>query len=136
MVVCATNKNNPKSKKMKYILEDTSAAPNNLTTEEVEMALPQKDDATSYRENLASALVTWTMKEEVSGTNQEVGKAMDLKSDMFHPWWIGTPEMGGAMPPLQKHSKLKEEEKEMTLAEEVLMMKSTPLYIVCVRATL
>jgi len=129
MVACAANKNNLKSKKTKYILEDMSAAPDNPTTEEVEMALPQKDDTMPYGENLALALVTWTMKEEVSGTNQEVGKGMDPKFDTFSPWWIGTPEMGGAMPPLQKHSELKEEEKETTSAEEVPMMKSPPLCI-------
>jgi len=130
MVACTAHKNNMKNKKMKYILEDTSATPGNPTTEEVEMVLLQEDGTTSYGENLASALVTQTMKEEVSGTNQEVGtKGTDLKLDASSPWWIGTPEMGGAMPSLQKHSKLKEKNKEMTSAEEVLMMKLTPLCI-------
>jgi len=123
-----TNKNNSKNKKMKYILEDVSAAPNNPNTEEIEMALPQKNGATSYGENLAPALATQTTKEEVSGTNQEVGKGMDSKMEMFIPWWIGTPEMGGAMPSLQKQLTLKEE-KEMTSAEEAPMMKLTPLCI-------
>ena len=129
MAVHATNKNNSKNKKTKYILEDALAVPNNPPTEEVEMVLPQKDDAMSYGESSAPALVTQTMKEEVSGTNQEVSKGMDSKSDMFSPWRIGTLEMGGATPPLQKQLKLKEEDKEMTLAEEALMMKSTPLHI-------
>jgi len=92
--------------------------------------VPQKDDTTSYGESSVLGSVTQTTKEEVSGTNQEVGKGMDSKMDMVSPWWITTLEMGGATPPLQKQSKLKEEDKETTLAEEVPMMKLTPLHIV------
>jgi len=38
--------------------------------------------------------------------------------------------MRGAMPPLQKQMKLKEESSETTLVEEALITKSTPLHIV------
>jgi len=43
--------------------------------------------------------------------------------------WYDTIRSQPERPPLQKQLKLKEEDKEMTLAEEVLMMKSTPLCI-------
>ena len=129
MVACAANKNNMKNKKTKYILEDVLAAPDNPTIEEVEIVLPQEGGAMSHGENSALASVTQTMKEEVSGTNHEVDKGMDPKSDTFSPWRIETLELGGAMPPLMKHSKLKKEEKETTLAAEVQMMKLTSLHI-------
>jgi len=71
-----------------------------------------------------------TSKKEVKRTSHEAGNSVDLKSDTSSPWWTGTVGTGGAMPPLQKQMKLKEGSSEATLAEEVLMMKSTPLCIV------
>jgi len=49
---------------------------------------------------------------------------------MSSPWWIGMVGTGGATPPLQKQTKMKEEPSEMTLADEVPMTKSTPWHIV------
>jgi len=55
---------------------------------------------------------------------------MDLKSDMSSPWWTGMAGMGGAMPPLQKQTKMKEEPLETTSVDEAPMTKSTPWCIV------
>jgi len=128
-MVAQTNKNNMKNKKMKSIIEDASATPNNPAIENIETVLPHKDGAMSHGVTLAMASGMWTEKEEGLGTNQEIGKEKDLRSDMSSPWWTGTPEMGGAMPPLNKCLKLKEEELCHTSVEEVLIMKSTPLSI-------
>jgi len=130
MVACATNKNNAKNTKMKAIVKDVASAPDNPITEGVQSVLPQKEGATSYGETLATASGVWTSKKEIAGTSHEAGNSADPKSDTSSPWWTGTVGTGGAMPPLQKQMKLKEESSETTSADEVLIMKSTPLHIV------
>jgi len=114
---------------MKAIDKDVASAPNNLIIEELEMALPQKDSATSHGETLAMASGEQTSKKEITGTSHEAGNSVDLKSDTSSPWWTGTMGMGGATPLLQKQMKLKKESSETTSTEEVPMMKSTPLHI-------
>jgi len=130
MAARATNRNNARNKRMKAIDEDVASVPDNPMVEGLETVLPQKDGVTSYGETLAMASGEWTSKKEITGTSLEAGNSTDLKSDMSSPWWTGTVGMGGAMPPLQKQTKLKEELSETTLAEEAPMMKSTPLHIV------
>ena len=125
MVAHAANRNNARNKRMKAIDKDTVSAPNSPKEEGLEMALPQKDGATSHGETLATASGEWTSKKEVTGTSHEAGSSADLKSGMSSPWWTGT--MG--MPPLQKQMKLKEEVSETMSVEEAPMMKSTPLCI-------
>jgi len=73
---------------MKSIIEDASAAPNNLTIENIETALPYKDSAMSHGETLAMASGMWTEKEEGLGINQEISKEKDPRSDVSSPWWI------------------------------------------------
>jgi len=130
MVACATNRNNTRNKRMKAIDEDTASAPDNPMEEGLEMVLPQKDSATSYGETSAMASGEQTSQKEITGTSHKAGSSADLKSDTSSPWWTGTMGTGGVTPPLQKQMKLKEEASETTLAEEALMMKSTPLHIV------
>jgi len=79
---------------------------------------------------LAMASGEQTSKKEITGTSHEAGSSADLKSGTSSPWWTGTTGTRGAMPPLQKQMKLKKEVSETTLAEEALVMKSTPLHIV------
>jgi len=128
MVARATNRNNARNKRMKAIDEDAVSAPDNPMEEGLEMVLPQKDGATSYRETLAMASGEQTSKKEVTGTSHEAGSSVDLKSGTSSPWWTGTMGMGCVTPPLQKQTKLKEES-ETTSVEEAPMMKSTPLHI-------
>ena len=123
MVAHATNRNNMKNKRMKAIDEDMVSAPDNPKEEGLEMALPQKDSATSHGETLATASEEHTSKKEVTGTSHEAGSSMDLKSGTSSPWWTGTMGMGGVTPPLQKQMKLKEE------SETTPMMKLAPLCI-------
>ena len=101
---------------MKTIDEDATSAPDNPIEEGIGMMWPHKSGAMSHGE-------TWAM---IAGTSHKAGNSTDLKSDMSSPWWTGTAGMGGAMPPLQKQMKMKEEPSEMTLVDKVPMTKSTP----------
>ena len=83
----------------------------------------------SYGETSAIASGAWTSKKEIAGTSHEAGNSMVPKSDTSSPWWTGTAGMGGAMPSLQKQTKLKEESSETMSAEKALIMKSTSLHI-------
>jgi len=129
MVAHAT-KNNSRGKKMRTIDEDAASAPNNPIEEGIGTTWPHKGSAMSHGETLAMVSEEQMSKKEIAGTSHEGGNSIDLKSDMFSPWWTGTVGMGGATPPLQKQMKIKEEPSEMTLTDEALMTKSTPWCIV------
>jgi len=126
MVACAANKNNSRSKKMKTIDKDAASVPDNPIEEGIGMMLPHKGGATSYGETSATISEEQISKKEIAGTSHEAGNSADLKSDMSSLWWTGMVGMGGAMPPLQKQTKMKEEPSETTLADEAPMIKSTP----------
>ena len=129
MVARAANRNNTKTKRMKAIDKDMASVPDSPMTEGIEVVLLQKDVTMSYGETLAMASGVWTSKKEIAGTSHKAGNSVDLKSDTSSPWWTGTAGMGGATPPLQKQTKLKEESSETMSVEEVPIMKSTPLHI-------
>jgi len=94
------------------------------------MAWPHKGGAMSHGETSAMVSEELISKKEITGTSHEAGNSADLKSDTSSLWWIGMAGMGGATPPLQKQTKMKEEPSETTLADEAPMTKSTPWCIV------
>jgi len=128
MVACAA-KNNSRGKKMRTIDEDTTLVPDNPIEEGIGMTQPHKGGTTSHRETSAMVSEELISKKEITGTSHEAGNSVDLKSDMSSPWWTGTAGMGGATPPLQKQTKMKEEPSETTLVDETPMTKSTPWHI-------
>ena len=93
------------------------------------MMLPHKGSAMSYGETLAMVSEERISKKEITGTSHEADNSVDLKSYTSSLWWTGMVGTGGAMPPLWKQIKMKEEPSETTLADEVLMTKSTPWHI-------
>jgi len=126
VVAHATNKSNSRGKKMKTIDEDTASAPDNPIEEGIGMAWPHKGSTMSYGETLATVSKEQISKKQIVGTSHKAGNSADLKSDMSSPWWTGMVGMGGATPPLQKQTKMKEEPSETMSADKVLMTKSTP----------
>jgi len=104
--------------------------PDNPIEEGIGMTLPHQVSATSYGETLAMVSEEWISKKEIAGTSHEAGNSVNLKSDTSSPWWTGMVGMGGAMPPLQKQMKMKEEPSETTLVDEAPITKSTPRCIV------
>jgi len=130
MVACATNKNNSRGKKMKTIDKDATSVPDNHIEEGIGMTWPHKGSTMSHGETLATVSEEQLSKKEIAGTSHEAGNSVDLKSDMSSPWWTGMVGMGGATPPLQKQTKMKEEPSETMLADKAPMTKSTPWHIV------
>jgi len=111
---------------MRTIDEDATLAPDNPIEEGIGTTWPHKGGAMSHGETLATVSEELISKKEITGTSHEAGNSADLKSDTSSPWWIGMVGMGGATPPLQKQTKMKEEPSEMTSVDEALMTKSTP----------
>jgi len=125
-MVAHAAKNNSRGKKIRTIDKDTTSVPDNPIEEGIGTTWLHKGSATSHGETLATVSEEPISKKEITGTSHDAGNSADLKSDTSSPWWTGTAGTGGATPPLQKQTKMKEEPSEMTLADEVPMTKSTP----------
>jgi len=111
---------------MKTVDEDAALAPNNPIEEGIGVMWLHKGSATSHGETSAMVSEEQISKKEITGTSHKAGNSADLKSDTSSPWWTGMAGMGGATPPLQKQTKMKEETSETMSADEALMTKSTP----------
>jgi len=129
-MVAHAAKNNSRGKKMKTINEDAASVPDNPVEEGIGTTRLHKGSAMSHGETSTMVSEVLISKKEITGTSHKAGNSADLKSDTSSPWWIGTVGTGGATPPLQKQTKMKEEPSETTSVDEVLITKSTPWHIV------